>query len=338
MLALPHRLVQSDVEVHDIDPEDLERLPVPSLGLPPQRITIDTEQVERLIAEQFPQWAALPVTPVAVSGWDNATFHLGADMVVRLPTAAEYALAVEKEHEWLPVLAPQLPQPIPVPLTKGAPGAGYPFAWSVYAWIDGETASFGGVADGVRFASDVSDFVVALRGVDVSGGPQPGTHNWFRGGTLRTFDPLAQNALRDLAGHVDTELAREIWAASLAAPWDGVDTWFHGDLAQGNLLLADGALSAVIDFGTCGVGDPACDLAIAWTLLTAEGREVFRERLSVDEASWARGRGWALWKTLTNCAYSLGEADAAAVDARRVLAEIFAEYAASGAEAPAVGP
>lgn len=330
LLALPHLLVQADVEVHDIDtPDDLERLPVPDLGPIPQRFSIDAEQVQRLIAEQFPQWAALPVTPVDVSGWDNMTFHLGADMVVRLPTAAEYALAVEKEHVWLPLLASRLPRPIPAPLAKGEPGAGYPFPWSVYAWLEGETANFGAVRDGVRFAEDVAEFVAALRSVDPADGPQPGTHNWFRGGTLRTFDSTAQDAMADLAGHVDTDLAREIWESSLAAPWDGVDVWFHGDLAQGNILLADGELAAVIDFGTCGVGDPACDLAIAWTLLSAEGRSAFRRLLSIDDAEWARGRGWALWKTLSTCAGSVDESDDDAVNARRVLAEIFAGHAAS---------
>ncbi|EAP98283.1 aminoglycoside phosphotransferase [Janibacter sp. HTCC2649] len=298
---------------------------------------MDAEQVQRLITEQFPQWAALPIRPVDVGGWDNATFHLGDDMVVRLPTASEYSLAVAKEHEWLPVLASQLPLPIPTPLAKGEPGAGYPFPWSIYSWLDGETASFDEIADPVGFADDLADFVAALRSVDVAGGPRPGKHNWFRGGTLKTFEPLAQRALRDLAGHVDTDLAREIWADSLGATWDGVDVWFHGDLAQGNLLLAGGELAAVIDFGTCGVGDPACDLAIAWTLLTPDGREVFRERLGIDDATWARGRGWALWKTLTMRAGSLGESDDDAVNDRRVLEEIFAEYAAFGSGGRAVG-
>lgn len=107
----------------------------------PERITVEAEQVCRLVQEQFPQWAGLPIEPVANGGWDNRTFHLGTDMVVRLPSAAEYAQAVEKEHRWLPVLAPQLPLPIPVPLAKGKPGADYPHSWSIYPWIDGVTAT-----------------------------------------------------------------------------------------------------------------------------------------------------------------------------------------------------
>jgi aminoglycoside phosphotransferase (APT) family kinase protein len=215
-------------------------------------------------------------------------------MVVRLPSASEYAQAVEKEHQWLPGLAPQPPLPIPVPLAKGKPSADYPHSWSIYQWLDGVTATADRIADPIRFTVDLAGFLAALQSVDAADGPQPGIHNWFRGGTLRTYDKDTQRALEELDGHVDVELAREIWANALDARWNGVDRWFHGDVAEGNLLLSDGQLAAVIDFGTCGVGDPACDLAIAWTLLTADGRQAFRHRLSVDAVSWARGRGWAL--------------------------------------------
>ncbi|GAA2987141.1 aminoglycoside phosphotransferase family protein [Actinokineospora diospyrosa] len=298
----------------------------PDLGPLPKRISVEVEQVERLVADQFPQWGSLPIAPVAKSGWDNVTFHLGDSMLVRLPSAREYALAVDKEHEWLPVLAPSLPRPIPVPLAKGTPGAAYPFSWSVYEWIEGRPASFEAVADQIGLARDLADFILALQGIDASVGPQPGIHNWFRGATLLTYDASARDALATLRGHVDVELVQEIWKSALDSRWDGVDVWFHGDLAEGNLLLDNGALHAVIDFGTCGVGDPACDLAIAWTLLTAESRVVFRERLGINDALWSRGRGWALWKTLVYCANSVNESDAAAVNSRRVLDEILAEY------------
>jgi aminoglycoside phosphotransferase (APT) family kinase protein len=288
----------------------------------PRRRTVDADQVRRLVAEQFPQWASLPVRPVARGGWDNFTFHLGDTMVARLPSAAEYALAVEKEQRWLPVLAPQLPLPIPLPLAEGKPGPDYPFAWSIHPWLDGEPASADRIADPVRFAVDLAGFLAALQRIDATGAPQPGKHNWFRGGTLRTYDEQTRRALAKLDGHVDAGLARDIWKTALDARWDGVDRWFHGDVAEGNLLLGHGELTAVIDFGTCGAGDPACDMAVAWTLLTADGRQAFRERLSVDEATWARGRGWALWKTLVTCARTWGNADREAVNAQRVLAEI----------------
>jgi aminoglycoside phosphotransferase (APT) family kinase protein len=301
----------------------------PDLGPVPERITVNAQQVRRLVEQQFPRLAELPVQPVDNGGWDNWTFHLGAGMVVRLPSAAEYALAVEKEHRWLPALARQLPLPIPVPLAKGEPSADYPFSWSIYQWLGGEVASADRIADPVRFAADLTGFLMALRTIDPADGPRPGRHNWFRGSTLRTYDAMAQDALAVLDGHVDVDLAREIWKSALDARWDGRESWFHGDVAEGNLLLNNGQLAAVIDFGTCGVGDPACDLAIAWTLLNAQGRQAFRERLSVDEAEWARGRGWALWKTLAACSYTLDDDDEEATTARGTLGEIFSEYAAS---------
>lgn len=296
----------------------------PDLGPAPQRIIVTAPMVRRLIEEQFPQWAGLPIQPVASGGWDNWTFHLGAERLVRLPSAAEYALAVDKEHRWLPALAAQLPLPIPVPLAKGEPGPDYPYSWSVYPWLDGEPASADAIADPVRFAADLARFLTALRNADPADGPRPGKHNWFRGGTLRTYDSAARRALIALDGHIDTGLGRRIWQTALDARWDGTRSWFHGDVAEGNLLLSGGQLAAVIDFGTCGVGDPACDLAIAWTLLTAPGRQVFRERLGVDTAQWARGRGWALWKTLVGHVQTLAGDDAAQTEnTRRILGEIF---------------
>ncbi|WP_410632616.1 aminoglycoside phosphotransferase family protein [Amycolatopsis sp. cmx-4-83] len=288
-----------------------------SLGPPPRRIDVTEDQVRRLVAEQFPHWAGLAVRPVANGGWDNRTFHLGDAMSVRLPTAAEYALAVGKEQRWLPVLAPRLPLPVPVPLAEGRPGADFPFPWSVYPWLDGEPATAERIADPVAFAAGLAGFLAALQDVDPAGAPGPGKHNWFRGGTLRTYDELVRHLLDDRTG--------EIWQAALDAPWDGVVRWFHGDVAAGNLLLDKGKLAAVIDFGTCGAGDPACDVAIAWTLLTAEGRRVFRERLAIDDATWARGRGWALWKTLGTLARGGPEA----LEAQRVLDEIRTEYQVS---------
>lgn len=303
---------------------------VPDLGPLPQRITVDAEQVRQLITDQFPHLANLPIEPVANGGWDNWTFHLGPDLLVRLPSAAEYALAVDKEHRWLPDLAARLPLPVPTPVAKGEPTAGYPYPWSIYRWLDGESARADRIANPTRFANDLAEFLAALQGVDAAGGPQPGLHNWFRGGTLRTYDQEVEHALAELGDHVDAELVREVWAAALDARWDGVDRWFHGDIAPGNLLLADGQLAAVIDFGTCGVGDPACDLAIAWTLLTSDSRHAFRARLAVDDATWARGRGWALWKTLASCSNASADPEKAEelANAHRILAGICSEFTA----------
>jgi aminoglycoside phosphotransferase (APT) family kinase protein len=292
------------------------------LGPVPQRLPVDIALVRRLIATQFPHWAGLVVRPVAAEGWDNRTFHLGDDMSVRLPTAAEYALAVDKEHRWLPVLAPLLPLAVPVPLARGCPGEGYPFPWSVYRWLDGEPAAHDGIDDPAG-ATVLAGFLRALRRVDPAGGPPPGLHNWFRGGPLRTYDRLAREAMDDLGDRIPRDAVEEIWQSALRATGDDRPVWFHGDVAPGNLLLRDGVLAAVIDFGTCGVGDPSCDLAAAWTMFSGAGREAFRAGLPADEAMWARGRGWALWKTLVTCA---GGGPGAA-GAARVVADIVDEYA-----------
>nr|MDT0656404.1 aminoglycoside phosphotransferase family protein [Micromonospora sp. DSM 115978] len=305
----------------------------PGLGSLPHRISVDVDQVRRLVASQFPRWADLPVERVANGGWDNWTFHLGSGMSVRLPSAFEYTEAVDKEHTWLPIFAPRLPLPIATPLAKGEAGEGYPYSWSIYRWLDGETARADRIADPVRFALDLAEFIVALQGVDTADGPRPGQHNWYRGGTLRAYDAAANRGLAALDGRIHVEIAREIWKCALDARWDGVERWLHGDIAQGNLLLNGGQLAAVIDFGTCGVGDPSCDLAVAWTLLTGDGRQAFRERLSVDDATWARGRGWALWKTLVNYANALDNGEAATANPRRILDEIVSEYTDSDTSA-----
>lgn len=305
----------------------------PDLGPVPVRTEVETALVRRLIDDQFPQWADLAVKPVAHGGWDNWTFHLGDEMVVRLPSAAEYALAVEKEHRWLPRLAPHLPLPIPTPLGTGAPTTDYPYPWSVYRWLDGQNAQAELIADPVAFATDLGAFLSALQEVDPSQGPQPGIHNWFRGGTLRTYDADTRRALLDLEAHVDVDRLGHVWSDAVRAPWDGVDRWFHGDVAEGNLLLDDaGHLAAVIDFGTCGVGDPACDLAVAWTLLTDDGRRALRSRLDVDPSTWARGRGWALWKAVATCWHTVEDSEDLVEheQAKRVLGTILDDWVAHG--------
>ena len=290
------------------------------------REVINVALVERLIAAQLPQWADLPISPAVPQGWDNRTFRLGEDMSVRLPSAAGYVPQVEKEHRWLPKLAPHLPLPIPVPLAKGAPGEGYPFPWSVYLWLDGETASAGRIADMRRFATALAEFLTALGRIYPTGGPPPGRHNFFRGGPLTVYDAETRHVLAALEGKIDTGAASAVWDAALAAAWHGPPVWFHGDVASGNLLVEEGRLSAIIDFGTSGVGDPACDLAIAWTLFRGESREAFRKALRPDDATWARGRGWALWKALITLAGYLRTDPEKAGEARLVIDEVLDDH------------
>jgi aminoglycoside phosphotransferase (APT) family kinase protein len=287
-------------------------------------VDINVSLVNRLVATQFPQWADLPIKPVEFDGWDNKTFRLGAHMTVRLPSAEAYTLQVEKEHRWLPRLAPLLPLPIPVPLAMGVPADGYPWHWSVYRWLEGETASIERIPDLRQFAISLAQFLVALQRVDATGGPPSGPHNFFRGGPLTTYDAETRQAIAALDGKIDTDAASAVWEAALAATWHGSPVWFHGDIAWGNLLVKGGRLSAVIDFGTSGVGDPSCDLAIAWTLFGGESRDAFRAALQLDDATWARGRGWTLWKGLITLAEHSDPVLAGI--SRRVIDEVLVDH------------
>ncbi|WP_225850217.1 aminoglycoside phosphotransferase family protein [Streptomyces sp. HPF1205] len=290
------------------------------------RAGIDAGLVERLIAAQFPRWAGLPVRPVEIDGWDNRTYRLGDRMTVRLPTAAGYVPAVAKENHWLPRLAPSLPVAVPPILAMGAPGEGYPYPWSVRGWLDGERADRAHVEDPTRFATDVAGFVLALQRCDTTGAPAAGEHSWYRGASPAHYDEETRRCLALLRGRIDTAAATAVWDAALAAAWQGTPVWFHGDIAPGNLLVAGGALSAVIDFGTSGVGDPACDLVIAWTTFSGAAREAFRRTAGQDDATWARARGWALWKAMLVMTECL-DTDRARADAeRRVIEEVLADH------------
>jgi aminoglycoside phosphotransferase (APT) family kinase protein len=279
-----------------------------------------------LVAAQFPHWAHLPVRPVEFDGWDNRTFRLGEDMAVRLPSAEAYAPQVKKQHRWLPRLAPLLPLPIPVPLALGVPTEGYPWHWSVYRWLPGETAGLDRIADLRRFATDLAQFLSALQRVDPSGGPPPGQHNFFRGAHLAVYDAETRRAVAALDGEIDSGAAIAVWEAALHSAWRGASVWLHGDVAASNLLVTEGRLSAVIDFGCSAVGDPACDLAIAWTLFSGESRDAFRLALLLDAATWARGRGWALWKALITLAEHIHTNPIEAGRARRVIGEVLADH------------
>lgn len=296
---------------------------------PDQMTDINASLVTTLIASQFPQWADLPVAPVEFDGWDNRTFRLGDEMSVRLPSAAWYSEQAAKEHRWLPVLARLLPLRIPVPLAMGRPAAGFPWTWSVYEWIDGTIARHAVIDDLNDFATTLAGFLSALQQIDAAGGPRPGAHNFYRGAPLDTYDDETRRAIVALDGRVDTEAACAVWDAALAAKRQRSPVWFHGDVASGNLLVTDGRLSAVIDFGTSGVGDPACDLTVAWTFLSGDSRETFRAAVPADEAMWARSRGWALWKAVITLVEHIDTNPREAAISRRVIDDVLTDDARS---------
>ena len=265
-------------------------------------VDVDVELVRELVAGQFPHWAAEEVRPVGKPGWDNATFRLGDTMMVRLPRFERWIGQVTREQRWLPYLAPRLPLSVPTPLAQGEPAFGYPFPWSVYGWLPGERADLV-TLDLPRAAGDLAEFLTALWSIDTTDGPPPEWSNGFRGCDLADprDSPVVAARMADridaLEGTLDTAPIRAVWAEALATPvWPHAPVWVHGDPAPPN-LLADPAthrLTAVIDFGTTAVGDPAVDLIAAWTLLDPESRAVFRAKSEVDDDTWTRGRGWGL--------------------------------------------
>jgi aminoglycoside phosphotransferase (APT) family kinase protein len=289
-------------------------------------VDIDAALVCRLLAAQLPRWADLPIEPVPSAGTDNALYRLGDDRVVRLPRVQWAAGQVDKEQRWLPKLAPLLPLTIPVPLAVGAPGEGYPWHWSVYEWLEGEDATLENVADPSEVARELARFVVDLQRIDPGGGPSPGRHNVFRGVPLAMRDEYTRSAITALQDVLDTDVATAAWEAALEQPaWDGPPVWIHGDLKPGNLLARRGRLDAVIDFGCLGVGDPACDLQVAWNFFSGEARSAFREALQVDGTTWARGRGWALSVALVALPYYETRNRVLADNARSTIAEVLAE-------------
>jgi aminoglycoside phosphotransferase (APT) family kinase protein len=282
-------------------------------------ITVDTALAGRLLADQLPQWAHLPLRPVASAGTDNWLLRLGTELVVRLPRHPGAVEGVAKEQRWLRYLAPQLPVAIPTPLAAGVPGRGYPWPWSVYAWLDGEHPTRG---DDV-LARDLAAFIVALQAIPVPGdAPQH-----YRGGPLADLDDGVREFLPCCEGLIDSARSAAAWDEAMALP-PGPETraWFHGDLKPDNLLTQGGRLSAVIDFGGVAAGDPAVDQIVAWTLFDAGPRETFRRGLHADDLTWARGRGWALGIAVVALGYYRDSNPGLAATSIRQVEQVLADY------------
>ncbi|MDG4857784.1 aminoglycoside phosphotransferase family protein [Streptomyces sp. T-3] len=285
-------------------------------------VETDVGLVRRLIGAQFPQWAGLPVERVESAGTVNAVYRLGDDMAVRLPRIEGGARDLEQELRWLSQLAPQLPVPIPVALGQGRPAEGYPWAWSVQSWLEGTNPVVGHIAGPELLAKDLAAFVGALRQVDASEGPRAYRHEH-----LAVREEEMRDALGKLGGVVDVGAVTDAWEEALRAPrWDGPGVWVHADLSPGNVLVHEGRLGAVIDWGCAGLGEPAVDLIPAWSLLTADAREVFRDALGVDDAHWARGRGWALSIAAIELAYYQVTNPVMAHIARHVIDEVIVDH------------
>jgi aminoglycoside phosphotransferase (APT) family kinase protein len=281
----------------------------------------DAALARRLLAEQFPDWAGLPIERVPSSGTDNALYRLGDDMVVRLPRIDWAAKDVETDARWLPVLAPLLAVELPELLAHGKPAESYPWDWGVYTWLEGENPVVGSLLSPALLARDIARFVTAVRELDLPGAP-PGS----RGAPLATRDAQTRTAIAELDGTVDTDSVIAVWDGALQVPpWPGRPIWTHGDLLRGNLLLRDGRLTGVIDWSGAGVGDPAADLIAAWSVLPADAREILREELAVDDAMWLRGRGLALSVALLQVPYYRETNPELAGNGLHIIEQILAE-------------
>lgn len=284
-------------------------------------IWTDVPLVRRLLAGQFPRWAGLPVTPVESYGTDHDIYRLGDRLVARLPRIGWATRQAATEATWLPRLAPHLPLAVPTPLAMGHPAEGYPFQWSVCTWLPGVNAN-GSLAGLERAATDLAAFITALRRIDPAGAHprRPGA----RGAPLAENDAVLRRSVDALGDRIDGAAALLSWQESLDAPaWPGPEVWVHGDLLPGNLLVVDGRLAAVIDFGGLNVGDPACDLQPAWNVFDGASRARFRAELAVDDPSWLRGRGWALYQAVTALAYYWDTNPGMVRQASRALTQIL---------------
>ncbi len=289
----------------------------------PERDAIDAELAARLVAEQFPQFGTLPVAPVARSGWDNRTFRLGDDHLVRLPSTGNYIDQVAKEQRWLPELGQHLPLPIPMPEALGTPTSYFPRPWSIYRRIPGNDLIEAPV-EPASLASDLGLFLTALYAAPAANGPPPGTHNFLRGAHPRVYDRATRRALEAIDDRSVVPAAIRVWEAALATEWQNDPVWLHGDVSPGNLLQTGGTLSAVIDFGCSGVGDPACALAFAWTQFEGANRLRFLEATGLDQDTALRGAAWAMWKALITLAGAPGPDSSEA--SSRVVSSILSDY------------
>jgi aminoglycoside phosphotransferase (APT) family kinase protein len=291
-------------------------------------VEIDSAVVERLLAEQFPRWAGLPVQVVERSGTDNVTFRVGDDLAVRLPRTSRNVGQVEMDLEWMPRLAPHVSLPIPEPLELGQPAEFYPFTWGVYRWLPGAPFTPSSV-DRTHAARELAGFVRTLREVDTTGAPVPDDDPFTRGTPLAPRDEMFREALDQLRDHFDTGRVLAAWEESLAADtWDGTPRWIHGDLMSGNVLVADGKLSAVIDIGTARAADPAGDVLPAWWLFEGESRKAYREALEVDDATWLRARGWALSLVIIAIPYYMGRSPNTLRNGQDSVADILTDFTA----------
>jgi aminoglycoside phosphotransferase (APT) family kinase protein len=257
---------------------------------------LSSKLAKKLIAIQFPEYADLTIAEVEQQGHDNRTYRIGDSMLIRMPTAESYALKIPKEQELLPKLAKHLSVAIPVPIKMGKPSEDYPYPFSIYRWLEGRSANHLTLDEATleNIAFQLAKFLKELEDITDVEGPSPDQHNWWRGDHVSVYDSGTREQISELADIIDSNSALELWESACATKWNNAPIWIHGDFAVGNILIKDNKLSGVIDFGGTGMGDPACDLVIAWTYLSGKARDIFISTMDMDEDTWLRARAWVL--------------------------------------------
>ncbi len=283
---------------------------------------IDEAFVRALLSAQFKSWSDLRLELVGLVGTENVIFKLGDDKCIRLPRRPGIVSQVIDEQRWLSFLAPRLPLDIPIPMAGGYPEGFYDSHWVIYPWLEGADATKSVISDLEENAVRLADFIRALHDIDATGGPAT-----YRGAPLATRNSEVHKALDALHDYIDTKAALNIWNICLKAkPWEKDPVWIHSDLLPANLLVNRGRITAVLDFGMVGIGDPACDLLPAWSLFHGESREKFRQTLDIDEATWIRGQGWALSIGLIILPYYFETNPSLVRIGEKLIQEVLLEY------------
>ncbi len=293
-----------------------------------ERLEIDMETACKLVERQFPKWKNLPIQPVKVNGWCTKNFRLGEDMLIKFPTAKRYSRSIENiqaSHLNLEKIAMQLPLPVPRPIAIGHSEKIYPWNWSVLQWVEGNNFDFKQISNKKRFAWDLTEFLNALYSLETTNGPLPGPHNFFRGNHPEIYEIDTLQAILKLKEIIDEDKVLEIWNSSKGSKWEKEPVWFHGDLSQDNLLVKDGKLYGVIDLGLT-IGDPACDLVVAWTIFSGESRSIFKKRLNFDKPTWARARCWTLWKALISLKEIANSGSPAEKRIKKIIRDVIEDH------------
>ncbi len=280
---------------------------------------------KKLIATQFPEYFHLNVTEVEAQGHDNRIYRIGDDMLIRMPTTEVYALKVPIEQALLPKLAKQLSIAISETVKMGLPSDDYPYPFSIYKWLNGESANHLTLSEKAlaHIASALANFLTELQAISNLKGPSPGQHNWWRGDHISVYDKGAKEQIANLRDIINAEHALDLWEKACATKWENTAVWIHGDFASGNILIKDNKLSGIIDFGGTALGDPACDLVIAWTFLKGNSRKIFQDAMALDDDTWLRAKAWALWKATFELSQSQDKQSDAAGIQKNIICDIL---------------